>query len=97
MFFKRALTVSFVYSITTLAMMSLFPYHEGCSFIIFQACNAHGIYCVPLYDTLGKFFPGFTVFRILITWYINGSILLIYKETMSMRACMHALTCLNFF
>lgn len=19
-----------------------------------QACNAHGLYCVPLYDTLGK-------------------------------------------
>jgi len=21
---------------------------------IIQACNAHGIYCVPLYDTLGR-------------------------------------------
>jgi hypothetical protein len=24
--------------------------------LIVQACNAHGIYCVPLYDTLGKLF-----------------------------------------
>lgn len=24
------------------------------SFLTLQACNAHGIYCVPLYDTLGK-------------------------------------------
>lgn len=31
----------------------------GPCFIV-QACNAHGIYCVPLYDTLGELssFPG---------------------------------------
>lgn len=22
---------------------------------LMQACNAHGLYCVPLYDTLGKY------------------------------------------
>jgi len=22
---------------------------------MFQACNAHGLYCVPLYDTLGVY------------------------------------------
>lgn len=24
---------------------------------LMQACNAHGLYCVPLYDTLGMQFP----------------------------------------
>lgn len=26
----------------------------GDVFVLLQACNAHGLYCVPLYDTLGK-------------------------------------------
>lgn len=28
----------------------------NCTAILMQACNAHGLYCVPLYDTLGMLF-----------------------------------------
>ena len=32
------------------------------SALVMQACNAHGLYCVPLYDTLGINVPTFIMF-----------------------------------
>lgn len=44
-----------LFNVTILfAMLSLLPFTYVFLCLILQACNAHGIYCVPLYDTLGK-------------------------------------------
>ena len=57
MFGKNAPYSTAVHECIYASFLSLtIPKISRCYCFIVQACNAHGIYCVPLYDTLGKFF-----------------------------------------